>query len=154
MQWVPPKAPYNLGYMASERIPIRHYSSRDPLQLAQKYRLRLRMRPFVGFEASPHWQVTDWRSLLVNESAADLNYWQPGAELPAYRWTNHLASPAKRCLQRAVHFGLLPILDRLRPRFPADYRPEPIPPEVDRQLRCASSGSIPDEADARTAFSS
>ena len=78
MQWVPPKAPYNLGYMARERIPIRHYSNRDPLQMALKYQLRLRMRPYVGYEASPHWQVTDWRSLLMDASDPKLNYWHPG----------------------------------------------------------------------------
>jgi hypothetical protein len=134
MQWVPPKAPYNLGFMARERIPIRHYSNRDPSQMESKYRLRLPMRPYVGHSASPHWDVNDWRSLLINASDSELQYWQVGQELPTYHWRNHLARPYKRGLQQLVHFGLLPVLDRLRPRFPVGYQADRISPEINRQL--------------------
>jgi hypothetical protein len=125
MQWVPPKAPYNLGFMAQERIPIRHYPNRDPLQMEARYRLRSQMRTYVGLSASPHW-VSDWREMLVDEtdSGIGLEYWKPGMPLPVYHRTNHLASPPKRIAQRVVHSMLLPVLDRMRPRYPADFQPQ------------------------------
>jgi hypothetical protein len=128
MQWVPPKAPYNLGFMARERIPIRHYPNRDPLQMEARYRLRSQMRTYVGLTASPHW-IKDWRDMLVDEtdSGAGLEYWKPGSQLPAYNRINHLASPPKRMAQRVVHSMLLPVLDRMRPRYPANFQPERIP---------------------------
>jgi hypothetical protein len=137
MQWVPPKAPFNLGYISKDRIPIRHYSSRDPVQMETKYRIRMRMRPHVGYSASPHWQVTDWRTLLVDESDAAIEYWKPGSDLRSVCLTNHLAPLPKRVLQRIVHFGALPLFDRFRPPFPVDFKPEAIPPETDEELRAS-----------------
>jgi len=135
MQWVPPKAPYNMGCIARERIPIRHYSNRDPIQMETKYRLRLPTRPYVGLSSSPHWQVTDYVTKLVDPANPELEYWHPGTELPSYRWTNHLASFPKQVLQRSVHFALLPVLDRLRPNFPAEYQAEAIAPEINEKIR-------------------
>jgi hypothetical protein len=135
MQWVPPNAPYNMGFISRSRIPIRHYSDRDPMQMENKYRMRLQMRPYVGCNSSPHWQVTDWRELLKSADDPELTYWRPCDDLPAYEWTNHLAPPHMRFAQRLVHRTLLPILDRMRPGFPPGYQASPIPPEVDRELR-------------------
>jgi hypothetical protein len=36
--------PFNAGYLARERLPIRHYPNRDPLQMEARYRLRADMK--------------------------------------------------------------------------------------------------------------
>jgi len=128
MRWVPSKTPYNLGLIARERIPIRHYPNRDPLQMEARYRLRSQMRPYVGLSASPHW-ITNWRDMLVNETdtGSGLEYWKPKTPLPVYSRMNHIASPPKRMAQRVVHSMLLPVLDRIRPIYPAVFQPERMP---------------------------
>ena len=125
MQWIPKKGAFNLGFVARERIPIRHYPNRDPLQMEVRYRLRYQMRPHVGYSASPHW-VKDWHEMLVDvlDTSNGLKYWAPGSRLERYNRTNHLAHPLKRVAQRIIHPLLLPVLDRLRPRYPADYAPD------------------------------
>ena len=41
MRWPPTASfPYNAGFVARERLPIRHYPHRDPLQLDRRCRLR------------------------------------------------------------------------------------------------------------------
>jgi hypothetical protein len=67
--------------------------------------------------------------MLVDETdtGSGLEYWKPGTPLPVYNRMNHIAPPPKRMAQRVVHSVLLPVLDRMRPKFPADYQPERMP---------------------------
>jgi hypothetical protein len=138
MQWSPPNyGPWNAGYVARERIPVLHYPHRDPVQLRARVRLRAEMRKYmrsIDRGQGSHWEATDWSSFLVPQSDPRVVRWEHGAELPAFRFTNHLAPPKIRVLQRLAHGFLLPVLDRRRPRFPPGYLPEPIPPELSTAL--------------------
>lgn len=118
MQWLPHCSfPYNAGYVAKARIPIRHYPHRDPVQLQQRCQLRATMAQ-ASENVGRHWLIEDWQQLIVPDSLSGLQYWEPGKPLPEYQFTNHLAPYPKRLLQRLTHQYLLPVLDRTRPAFP------------------------------------
>lgn len=148
MQWpITCSFPINAGFLARERLPIRHYPHRDPVQLHRRCLLRAIMMADVTNRqnwAQPeqhHWSVGDWRQFIVSSDDPDLQYWEPGTQLPTYSLTNHLRPPHIRIVQRLVHQFCLPILDRTRPRFPSNGYPQPIPPEVIDQLQHALSTS-------------
>jgi len=127
--------PYNAGYVARERLPIRHYPHRDPAQLDRRSRLRAYMRQDawkVG--ADHHWGPSEWRKFVTPDDLPELQYWKPGAALPEVRWTNHLAPPHKRALQRIVHAVGLPLLDPLRPGWVEGAYPGRIPVETVRRM--------------------
>ena len=71
-----------------------------------------------------HWSQGDWQSFIVPADHPDLHYWQPASPLPEFRFANHLAKPHVRAAQRLAHACLLPVLDRLRPRYPDDAYPQ------------------------------
>lgn len=73
------------------------------------------------------WNVQTWEDLLLDQTGDKLLYWPPGEPLPEYQFTNHLAGPCKRALQRVIHAALLPVLDRLRSPYPETYSPTPLP---------------------------
>ena len=124
MRWPETSAfPVNAGYVARERIPIRHYPHRDPLQMEKRYRLRTAM---VALDACvPHWKLRDWRKDVIDfdpasgvakeqssdeglsaspgHTAGTLYEWSPGTALPEIRSTMHLGHPLKRLAQRIVH---------------------------------------------------
>ena len=134
MQWPPSAAyPYNMGYVAAARIPVRHYPCRDPLQVQRRWLLRCILAPLVAPQWSAHWAPPDWRCLLADADDPELHYWAPGGELPEESRSQHLPRPVKRCLQWMAHAALLPLLDRTRPKFPPDYQLPILPPEV---VRC------------------
>jgi hypothetical protein len=141
--------PYNAGYVARERIPIRHYPHRDPSQLAARYRLRTQMMR-LNAVAGRHWKQADWRQDIIDPAAVDqpktggvavmaglesnqVRYWAPGTDLPDLRLTNHLPRLRKRAIQRLIHPLLLPLLDRTRKRFDEHFQPTPLDePEAGR----------------------
>lgn len=130
MQWPPSIAyPYNAGYVARARIPIRHYPQRDLLQLKKRWALRAAL----ASKADPnwkHWQHASWRELLATDTKADLQYWEPGTPLPPDNSMHHLAKFPKRFLQLLVHSGVMRLLDRIRPKFPAGWKPTQLSPEI------------------------
>jgi glycosyltransferase involved in cell wall biosynthesis len=137
MQWPPTVSfPYNAGFVALNRLPIRHYPHRDPVQLARRCRLRAVMmadkenRQNWSRQELHHWAETEWRKFITPDNGPGLMYWQPGAELPMPESTNHLAPSHIRLSQRFAHAFLLPWLDRRRPRWPEDGYPQRIPKEV------------------------
>lgn len=157
MQWpINAAFPFNAGYIARERIPIRHYPHRDPWQMMRRYRLRAAMMTLKA-DAGPHWKLADWRQDVIDiddgiggaaeknegvglgaakgHTAGPLLYWQPGTSLPEIYGDTHLASRGKRMLQRLIHPACLPLLDRWRPQFLKNFRPEMIPDDVTEQLR-------------------
>ena len=141
MQWPPTVSfPFNAGYVARTRLPIRHYPHRDPFQLERRCRLRAVMmadkenrtnwtRPELH-----HWAEQEWVKLVTPENAPGLQHWAPGEELEEVLQTNHLAKPGKRTVQRLTHAFLLPFLDRRRARWPEDAYPQHISTEVQAQL--------------------
>jgi len=137
MQWPPTISfPFNAGFVAHERLPIRHYPHRDPPQLERRCRLRALMMadPTHDGRSFAHWREQEWRKFITPDNLSGLRYWEPGTDLPEFHFTNHLAPTLKRAAQRLMHACFLPLLDRLRSRWPDGYYPQRIPPEVVARL--------------------
>lgn len=122
--------PWNMGYVARERIPIRHYPHRDPLSLQMRLALRNRLIPVAIEQNWTHWNVTDWRHYVADENDPDVKYWSPSGRLPGIYDRTHLRSPVVRLAQRAIHQVLLPVFDFARPKYPKLFRPAVIPAGV------------------------
>jgi hypothetical protein len=144
--------PFNAGFVSGNRIPIRHYPHRDPLQMQRRYKLRAAMMKLKA-HAGGHWKLDDWHKDLVNsegvaQSAKEkigladnsnvdtgpLYYWAPGTPFQEMPLHNHIPPPRIRIKQRIVHPLLLPILDRLRPEYDRSYKPVDIPPDVAKHI--------------------
>ncbi|CAN5558583.1 glycosyltransferase family 2 protein [soil metagenome] len=141
MQWPEVTSfPYNAGFVARERIPIRHYPHRDPLQMARRYELRASQMKLKA-HAGGHWKLDDWHKDLVDPEAASsptrtegvstmsgldhdqVHHWQPGSPLPELHPMDHLPDWKTRLAQRIVHPMLLPLLDPKRRKFNTAYQP-------------------------------
>lgn len=140
MQWPPTVAfPFNAGYVARDRLPIRHYPHRDPVQLERRCRLRAALMAEKENRidwTSPdmHWVEGEWRKFVVPDDFPGLKFWAPGSALPEARQRSHLRPPHIRAVQRLVHAFGLPFLDRRRPSFPDDAGPQPISAAVQAEL--------------------
>ncbi|MGL5033605.1 MAG: glycosyltransferase family 2 protein [Microcystaceae cyanobacterium] len=132
--------PFNAGFVAKERLPIRHYPHRDPVQLARRYKLRAIMmadatnRQNWSRPEQHHWSEADWRKVVISNNNPDLKYWEFNQELPHYQFTNHLKPFPKRLVQRLVHSVFLPLLDNQRPAFSDKAFPQPISDAVNQTL--------------------
>jgi hypothetical protein len=107
--------PFNAGFVAQARLPIRHYPHRDPLQMDRRCRVRALMMQDPLNASARHWAISDWREHVAPDRWIALNYWRPGTDLPEFKFRNHLASPGKRALQCVVHRCFVRMLDRFRP---------------------------------------
>ena len=138
--------PFNAGFVARERIPIRHYPHRDPMQMKRRFALREgQMRR--NAHAGSHWKIDDWRDELVDASGVTdasgkpvktglagengidvgpLHHWAAGTPFPEVPLHNHLPPWRVRLQQRIVHPALIPVLDRTRARFDPAFRPTPM----------------------------
>ncbi|MBA3832902.1 MAG: glycosyltransferase family 2 protein [Chthoniobacterales bacterium] len=126
--------PFNAGYVARERLPIRHYPHRDPVQLERRCRLRKIMMADPGNRRNwsrpelHHWAETAWRKFITPADLPELKLWKTGTDLPLVHEASHIKPPYLRAVQRLIYATALPLLDRMRPAFSADARPQPIPP--------------------------
>lgn len=133
--------PYNAGYLAQERLPIRHYPYRDPLQLERRCQLRRTMmadpdnRKHWTQPELHHWAQTQWRTFVTPDDHPDLMYWRPGEALPEFHWRNHLRGPHVRLAQRLVHSFLLRLLDQTRADFPGEQVLQLIPADIQQRLK-------------------
>lgn len=128
MAWPPENVwPWNAGYVARRRIPMRHYPHRDSLQLRRRVEIRRAMLKYLPHGTYPHWKVDSWRDYILDPDNPELVYWQPGFDLPAHDFSNHLVPVWKRLAQRLAHGMFLPVLDRLRPSYPDNYHPSAMP---------------------------
>lgn len=137
MQWPPTVSfPFNAGFVARARLPIRHYPHRDPVQLARRCKLRaLMMRdPAHDGRSFCHWNEGEWRKLVMPNDLPGLKFWTLGTALSEVHFSNHLATFPKRMAQRIAHKFCLPLLDRLRGQWPEGAYPTKISPEVQAQL--------------------
>jgi len=141
MQWPPTVSfPFNAGFVARERLPIRHYPHRDPVQLERRHRLRAIIMADAENRANwsrpelHHWAEPEWEKFITPNDLRDLKFWKPETELELVHLRSHLESAHIRAAQRFVHAFFLPILDRLRPKYPPDARPQPIPANIVKQL--------------------
>jgi Glycosyltransferases involved in cell wall biogenesis len=139
MQWpLTASFPFNAGYVARERLPIRHYPHRDPVQLERRCRLRAVMMADRENRGDwSHWAEREWQKFITPDDLPGLKYWKSGAELPLVHQTNHLKPPHIRAVQRFIHASCLSILDRLRAKFPAVGKPQPIPADIQEELKAA-----------------
>jgi hypothetical protein len=141
MQWPPTVSfPFNAGFVARERLPIRHYPHRDPVQLENRCRLRAIMMADEENRSNwtkpelHHWAEREWKKFITPDNLPELKFWVPGTELPLVHQTTHLRPPHIRAVQRFIHAFCLPLLDRLRPSFPAEATPQPLPAHIVQQL--------------------
>jgi glycosyltransferase involved in cell wall biosynthesis len=141
MQWpITCSFPINAGFLAKERLPIRHYPNRDPLQLQRRCILRAIMmadkinRLNWTHPEQHHWSESDWQKFITPNNSDKLQYWQPGTELPEYKNTNHLKPLHIQLVQRLVHTFFLSVLDKTRISFPNDAQPQAISQEVNQLL--------------------
>lgn len=145
--------PVNAGFIARERIPIRHYLHRDPPQMDRRARVReltmaLRGGPlFTGYvdgdigrlrnmkaagDCDPESLgrrlgdalAREWWRFITPDDHPGLQFWAQGAPLPAYPFRDHLAPPLKRMAQRFFHAFLLPRVDSFRRQWPDSAYPE------------------------------
>ncbi len=142
MQWPPTVSfPFNAGFLARERLPIRHYPHRDPPQLERRSRLRAMMLADAENRTNwtrpelHHWTQREWRNLVTPDDLPGLKWWTPGTDLPAPHHTSHLPALPRRLAQRFAHAFCLPLLDRFRPHWPENTNPQPIPTAVQSQIR-------------------
>jgi glycosyl transferase family 2 len=138
MQWPATVSfPFNAGYVARERFPIRHYPHRDPVQLQRRCQVRvIRMSdPEASLPERQHWAERQWKKLIVPDDLQGLKFWQPGKPLPLVHQTNHLKPPHLRAVQRLIHAFCLPMLDPQRPKFSANSKPLQIPNEIVEKLQ-------------------
>ena len=147
MRWPPTVSfPFNAGFRARARLPIRHYPHRDPVQLERRCRLRAAMmadaenRRHWSRPDEHHWSQGDWRSFVVPDDYPGLRYWRPESPLPEFRFTDHLARSHVRAAQRVAHACLLPVLDRLRRGHSDEAYPQRIPSDATTSLARASHG--------------
>ena len=155
MQWSSTVSfPYNAGYLAMNRLPIRHYPHRDPVQLDRRCKIRAWMiaqrgdQLFTGYDAADIararslFQMTDiakslgneWRRFITPTTIDGLQQWQPGIELPDPHYMNHLASAPRRLAQFLTHRFLLPYLDARRNGWRETDYPEQISPVLVAEL--------------------
>ena len=158
MRWPATNAfPYNMGFVARARIPVRHYPHRDPWQMAARYRLRSAMMT-TSVTRVPQWRLDDWRrdviwldpetgaareqnaggaglSAVAAHTDSELRYFQDGEQLREAGFAEtHLASPWVRAAQRLIHAGPLGVLDGLRPGYRRDFQPATVPETVRQRL--------------------
>jgi len=149
--------PYNAGYIARERIPIRHYPHRDPEQMGKRYRLRAAMLELPGEVGPPQWRLKDWRKdvLQIDEAtgtameqthpseglsaaqghtAGSLHFWKPGEDLPPITGTPHLSAWHRRAVQRLIYPNLVSLMDAWRSGRQPSYTPKLISDEVQARL--------------------
>lgn len=92
--------PYFAGLPARERIAVRHYRWRDPVQMER----RCLLRDAVGRLTihGVHWHKP-WREWLWDERDPRLREWKPGMELERVEDASHLGGAAKAALRRGLY---------------------------------------------------
>lgn len=139
--WMLPRAP---GLMAYERIPLRHYRSRDLGQVRKRCALRRALRELSGQSLVDHWSL-DWKSFVWPDDARQVRTLGAGERLPEFPSKRMAAGTWARIREQAMYrMGGGRMSDLLRGRGDRPFEPRAIPPEV--QLRLAECWR---EADVR-----
>lgn len=153
MRWpVTASFPYNAGFLARARLPIRHYPHRDPAQLERRVRLRAFMTRKTAWvvDGHHHWNADNIRQFITADDHPQLRHWLPGTALPEVEWTNHLPGLPTRAAQRLLHALAVPVLDRLRPGWTDGAYPGRIPEEIVRRMERELAPSPPSALPACT----
>lgn len=141
MKWPATRAvPWNDGLTAFERIPIRHYRCRDPLQVQARCFLRSRMRRGQATTTPDgipitHWAVDDWNYWVWADDNPRLRTWAPGTDLPIAK-SPRLARGTLPYLSRRAFYasGLAPLIDRFKPGYDPSFKPDPIPDSLQQEF--------------------
>lgn len=137
--------PINAGFVARNRLPIRHYPHRDPIQMEHRCKLHSTMLAYPPSNATwleahaHHWTVEDWTTLVPSADTATLHLWQPNASLPTPA-SQHLPTLGKRMLQLTAHLLVVPWFDQCR-RQRSVGTPAALSDEVQCSLACPASCS-------------
>jgi glycosyltransferase involved in cell wall biosynthesis len=136
--------PYNSGYVAKTRLPIRHYPHRDPIQLERRWLLRSIMHqdPNRAIGSFEHWKLLNWKEALASETLRDLQRWEFGTDLPEIHHRNHLSPFPKRLTQFVLHCFFVRLIDRTRPEWLETNYPDRIPENVVHQLQALGQQSL------------
>lgn len=144
--------PQNAGVVAEQRIPIRHYPHRDPIQMAKRYALRsIQVRAEdskTDKSLEHHWARENWAEDVVSSDREDLHYWQPGEDLPSVR-QNHVAPEPLRVLKRLLYRLPGSILDRWNEPYDVEKSPSQLPAKLQERVKTAYD-EIYDAFEART----
>jgi hypothetical protein len=80
------------GFVAKDRLPIRHYPNRDPIQMIRRCALRRAiMEEKSTLEAgciAPHWKL-DWEEFVVKQDDPGLHYWAPDTRFELVQQADH-----------------------------------------------------------------
>jgi glycosyltransferase involved in cell wall biosynthesis len=131
--------PYNAGYVAKQRLPIRHYPHRDPEQLQRRCHLRALMMQDPTHDQSSylHWRKDDWKAFVTLDNEKGLQFWKQGDGLPEVCQFNHLRNPLVRWGQRLLHEYFLSFMDRQRQKFTPENGPIELPTNLIKSLEQA-----------------
>ncbi len=142
MKWTPNRyEPWHAGLIARARIPILHYPKRDPPQIRLRCAIRSATRA-SGAIVGAHWRFADWRRTIKKQDDPIMRWWEPGTPLPDVPRREFSARGLRRALRSAYYgAGIVRLVDRFRPPFPADYAFSPIPADV--QARIAGALTSP-----------
>ena len=159
----------NAGYVSRERIPIRHYPHRDPLQMATRFHLRALMMKLQA-NAGKHWKVQDWHDEVVDQNGVSpsasartkeglagedgidtgpLLFWEPGTSLAEQHLHNHVRGFRTRVVQRIIHPLFLPLLDRRRKGWEKLFVPEEIPENLRANFVTRAVRTGPEKTESR-----
>jgi glycosyltransferase involved in cell wall biosynthesis len=141
MHWLPNEGcPRNSGFPAKEKIPVRHYPFRDPPQMIRRAALRKWMLENVWdakTRMQSHWNW-NWFQTIKNSNSDGVQFWQPGAEFPLVRRSDHLRPPTStkgQILLFLQRYNLILLRDIFRRRAKlATLRPSRISNEARMQL--------------------
>lgn len=138
--------PLNAGIAARERIPIRHYPNRNPIQMKRRCILRNTMlsdpdnAKYWGVNGGKgwHWCENDWTMFVAEMDKIGMNFWGHGNELPHLGNEDHMSPwPLHRkiAINLALKSGAVRLLDWCKPGWHQSDRPRAISPQI--QSECA-----------------
>jgi hypothetical protein len=133
--------PRKAGIIAKNRLLIRHYPHRTPVQMAKRYALRsLQVRAEESKTEKGldhHWAKENWRKdIITSDPKKALTYWEPDSSLPT---NEHLLARPKlmRLLKHVVYRLPNPILDYWEPAYDTTERPDPLPEDLQNRIEKA-----------------
>jgi hypothetical protein len=130
--------PHHAGVIAKERLPIRHYPHRDPVQMAKRYALRsIQVRAEnskTDKSLEHHWAVTDWKKDVVSNNRGDLHRWKPGQSLPKVQ-QRHTRPGGIRLLKRLFYALPSVVVDGWKEGYKVDYSLDRLPDQIQQEIR-------------------
>jgi hypothetical protein len=120
MRWGPLNPnPFNPGVPARARLAIAHYRWRTLEQMKRRFEIRKQLGAITPH--GTHWDRSDWREWLIDESDPRVRWRRDGDVLIGPHDENHLTAGPRRVAERVLHgSGLVHVADRLRRGWSAE----------------------------------